>query len=464
MSAFTLSMCVMHRRLDRLSSMISRLLSRMIGRMLSPPINRMNVRLTYGSGWVECDAAGDVRTIVPSYPVNAGSEADLVDAALSRPLGSLPLEALARGRQRAIILIACRTRRTGSHVFIPRIVRALNAAGLRDDRILVYAATGTHDNWRPEDAPLLAGDDCARRLRFQGHDCRSNIDVVGTTSRGNRVALSRAYLDADLKIATGRVTYHYFAGFTGGRKAVLPGVAGFETIVFNHRMASVREPALHLNPAARNGHLDGNPIHEDMLEAALLAPPDFTLSTVLDADNRMAYAFGGDMQASHRAAVAEMRERDAPAAGPPADWMFLSCGGAHCDVNAVQSLKAVVNNYRAVRRGGAIVFTAECAEGMAPWLRELGAIRDRAELDRRVRSGELRHPHNALYLNEATTHAHVVMVTSLQRSDVEGMGFHRASSLTEACELATRLAGVPTTSIVVPFGNTTVVRTAEQAA
>lgn len=427
-------------------------------------ISRMNVRLTYGSGWLECDAAGDVQEILPLYPEPAKTETELVDDALSLPIGSVPLEALARGRRRAIILIACRTRRTGSHIVIPRIVRALNAAGLDDDQILVYAATGTHDNWRPEDAPLLAGDDCARRLRFQGHDCRSNLDVVGTTSRGNRVALSRTYLDADLKIATGRVTYHYFAGFTGGRKAVLPGVAGFDTIVFNHRMASVREPALHLNPAARNGHLAGNPIHEDMLEAARFSPPDFTLSTVLDTSNRIVYAFGGDMQASHHAAVNEMRERDAPWAGAPADWMFLSCGGAHCDVNAVQALKAVVNNHQAVRQGGAIVFSAECAEGMAPWLRELGAIRDRAELDRRVRRGELRHPHNALYLNEATTRAHVIMVTSLSQGEVEGMGFHRANSLAEARDLATQLAGTPTRSLVVPFGNTTVVRTGEQAA
>jgi nickel-dependent lactate racemase len=418
------------------------------------------VRMTYGAGWLECEAPGQVRVLRPTYPADPRSEADLVDEALERPLGTPPLEDLARGRRRAVVLIACRTRRTGSHIFLPRIVRALNAAGLSDDRILVYAATGTHDNWRPEDATLLSGSDCARRLRFQGHDCRSNLDVVGTTSRGNRVALSRTYLDADLKIATGRVTYHYFAGFTGGRKAVLPGVAGFDTIVFNHRMATTREPAVRLDPGTRNGSLEGNPIHEDMLEAALLAPPDFTLSTVLDADNHLVRAFGGDMQASHAAAVAEVRDGDAPVLERPADWMFLSCGGPHCDVNAVQALKAVVNNHRAVRGGGAIVFTAECAEGMAPWLRELGAIRDRAELERRILRGELRHPHNALYLGEATGRAHVVMVTSLPRADVEGLGFRHAHDLAEACHLATELAGPPTTTVVVPFGNTTVVRVA----
>jgi nickel-dependent lactate racemase len=419
------------------------------------------VQLTYGDGCIECDAPGDVHVLRPSYDTRPRDELALVDEALDRPIDTPPLEDLARGRRRAIILIACRTRRTGSHLFLPRIVRRLKAAGIGDDQILVYAATGTHDNWRAEDASLLAGADCARRLRFQGHDCRSNLDVVGTTSRGNRVALSRTYLDADLKIATGRVTYHYFAGFTGGRKAVLPGVAGFDTIVFNHRMATTAEPAVHLTPEARNGSLTGNPIHEDMLEAALMAPPDFTLCTVLDAGNRMVHACGGDMQASHTAAVAEVRRGDAPSVDRRADWMFLSCGGGHTDVNAVQALKAVVNNHHAVRRGGAIIFAAECPEGMAPWLRELGDVRDRAELNRRFRGGELRHPHNALYLGEATGRAHVIMVTSLPHADVERLGFHRAESLPAACELAASLSGPPATTFVVPFGNTTVVQVSE---
>jgi nickel-dependent lactate racemase len=423
-----------------------------------------NVQLTYGDRWIACDAAGDVRELRPVYDPPTRSDVELVDEAITRPIDAQPLEVLARGRRQAIILIACRTRRTGSHIFVPRIVQALNAAGLRDDQILVYAATGTHDNWRTEDAALLAGADCARRLRFQGHDCRSNLAEIGTTSRGNRVALSRAYLDADLKIATGRVTYHYFAGFTGGRKAVLPGVSGFDTIAFNHRMATAPDPALHINPGARNGVLDGNPIHEDMLEAALMAPPDFTVCTVLDAAHRVVGAFGGDMRATHAAAVPIVRRGDSPSVGHAADWMFLSCGGGHTDVNAVQALKAVVNNHHAVRPGGAIIFAAECAEGMAPWLRELGNVRDRSELDRRFRRGELRHPHNALYLGEATSRAHVIMVTSLPDADVERLGFRRAETLAAACSLAETLSGPPATTFVVPYGNTTVIDVREPAA
>ena len=417
------------------------------------------MHLTFGADTLELREPGNALLLLPEdTPIDPGSEPVRVRRALERPIGTPPLAALARGRRSAIILIACRTRRTGSAVFVPEIVRVLNDSGIPDERILVYAATGTHDNWRDRDARLLVGDDCARRLRFMGHDCRNGLVTVGTTSRGNRVDLSRTYLDADLKIATGRVTHHYFAGFTGGRKAVLPGVAGFETIVFNHRMATRTEPVVELHPGTRNGHLETNPIHHDMLEAARLAPPDFTLSTVLNTRNEIVHAFGGDCEASHDAAVERVRASDAPAVDRRADWMFLSCGGAHCDVNAVQAMKALINNYDAVRPGGAIVFAAECAEGMAAWLRELCAIQDSSELERRIARGELRHPHNALFLRRATERAHVIMISRLAAPEVEGLGFRKAESLAAAIALAADLAGAPQLTYVVPFGNTTVVR------
>jgi nickel-dependent lactate racemase len=414
--------------------------------------------LTYGAEALELRPLGEARLLLPEAAPPAEPEALQVRRALEHPIGTPPLEAMARGRRSAIILIACRTRRTGSAVFLPEIVRALNAGGISDGCILVYAATGTHDNWRAEDAALLAGADCARRLRFTGHDCRSALVSVGTTSRGNHVTLSRRYLEADLKIATGRVTYHYFAGFTGGRKAILPGVAGFETIVFNHRMATRTEPTVDLNPDARNGNLESNPIHRDMLEAARLAPPDFTLSTVLNTRNEIVHAFGGDMVGSHALAVEKVRASDAPTVDRPADRLFLSCGGSHCDVNAVQAMKALINNYEAVRPGGAIIFAAECAEGMAPWLRELCAIPDRRELESRIARGELRHPHNALFLRRVNARAHVIMISRLADADVKVLGFRKAESLSEATALASDLAGRPETTWIVPFGNTTVVR------
>jgi len=419
--------------------------------------------LTHGSQRLPLELPGEVSLLVPRGPAPAASERELVAGALDAPLAAPPLEVLARGQRSAIVLIACRTRRTGSAVFLPEIAARLRRAGIPDERILVYAATGTHDNWRAADAPLLAGEDCARRLRFRGHDCRADLEPVGRTSRGHEVRLARAYLEADLRIATGRVTHHYFAGFTGGRKAVVPGVAGFDTIVRNHRLAVADGAHVDLHPGARAGRLAGNPVHEDMLEAARLAPPHFTLCTVLDAQDRMVGACGGGLEESHAAAVAQVAERDAFRVESPADWLLLSCGGAHCDVNAVQSLKAVLNSYRAVRPGGAIVLSAECPEGMAPWLRELCAVPP-GELDARIARGELRHPHNALWLRRVRARARVFMVGKLAEDEVRALGFEKAGSLAHALALAREHTGPPRRTLVVPYGNVTVVRGAGEDA
>lgn len=429
-------------------------------------MERAVLKVTYGSRWLDVGVPGQLIELVPSHARPARSEEEIVRAALERPVAGPALAECARGRRSAIILIACRTRRTGSQVFVPEIVRVLNEAGLPDDAITVYTATGTHDNFRPQDAELLAGADCARRLRFMGHDCRTpeTLVEVGTTSRGNRVRVSRAYLDADLKIATGRVTYHYFAGFSAGRKAVLPGVCAQDTILFNHAFAVERTGGtVRLNPEARNGNLATNPVHLDMLDAARMAPPDFTLSTVLDTDDRLVGAFGGDMEAAHAAGVAVVRAADRVRIDAPCDWMVVSCGGAHCDGSAIQAIKALLNSYRAVRRGGAIIFVAECPEGAAGWLTEACSLRGPGELEGRILEGRVRQAHNPLWIRDAREHAHVIMVTSLPQADVEAFGFHRAASLEEAAELATRLAGTPRTTAVVPYGNITVVEAAGAA-
>ncbi len=418
------------------------------------------MKLPYGEAFRDVEPIPGTRTLLPNTARPAAPERDILLAALERPVGSAPLRDLARGRRSAIVLISCRTRRTGSHRFVPLIRATLNEAGIPDDRILVYTATGTHDNWRDADAPLLLGD-AAGRVEARGHDCRTEAGLaeVGTTSFGNRVRLSRAYLDADLKIATGRVTHHYFAGFTAGPKAVLPGVAALDTILANHRRTVLLDGArADLNPATRGGNLDGNPVHEEMVEAMRMAPPDFSLLTVLNAENEVTHAFGGETLEAHRRAVLVVRETDAPAIDAPADLVLLSPGGAPLDVNVIQALKALVNTEDAVRPGGAVVFAAECAEGAPDWLLEAAAIEDEAELARRIAAGSVRQGHNALWIHRLRRRAHIVMVTRLGDAAVRALGFHKAGDLGDAIALAERLAGRAQSAFAIPYGNITRVR------
>ncbi len=417
-----------------------------------------NVSLPYGENRVTLSLPCPVELLVPQYDSPPASENELVLRALEEPLGTPPLEELARGRHSAVILIACRTRRTGSQVYVPLIVEKLLRAGIALSNITVVTATGTHDNFRPEDAELLLGSSLAGHVRFEGHDCHSpeKLRHVGTTSRGTDVLLSTRYLDADLKIATGRVTCHYFAGFSGGRKAILPGVSALKTTRHNHSFAVLRDGDIRVNPATRNGLLRGNPIHEDMLEAASFAPPDFTINTVLDTRHRIVAAFGGEMVQAHEAAVEIVRKHDFLAVQEPYDWLIVSSGGAPYDVNGIQAIKAPINTYQAVRPGGCLLLFSECPEGIMEWLLQATELNDPLELRQRIRDRRLILGHNALWIEEIRQRCHVIMMTRLPEEAVRRLGFHYVRSPQEAVELAHKLSPAPHRIGVVPFGTTTV--------
>ncbi|MBX7244279.1 MAG: nickel-dependent lactate racemase [Candidatus Sumerlaeaceae bacterium] len=420
------------------------------------------ITFPYGTTALDVSLPDSTQVLLPNTSEPAGGERAIVRRALENPINCAALYDLAKGRRSAIILISCRTRRTGSQIFVPEMLEVLNAAGIPDDRILVYTATGTHDNYRPEDAELLIGPDAAKRLRIMGHDCRTpeKLVEVGTTSRGNVVRLSRTYLNAELKIAAGRVTYHYFAGFSAGRKSVLPGVSAFETIMFNHAMAVIRDGDIRLNPEARNGNLKTNPIHLDMIEAAKMAPPDFAFATIGNARNEITHAFAGDMVEAHGQATTLLAELDGPRLDAPADLAVIGCGGAPYDVNTIQAIKALLNNYKAVRPGGAIVWAGECPEGSPEWLLKACAIPELAELQRQIAAKQVRQAHNPLWIRGAREHANVFMVTTLPDSDVAALGLRKAPTMQAAVEMAAKLCGEPKRVIAIPYANLTVARMA----
>jgi nickel-dependent lactate racemase len=417
-----------------------------------------NIKVPYGRGYEVATLPMEPEILRPVYGAPERSETEIIAHALDVPLGSPPLEELARGRKSAVILIACRTRRTGSETYVPAIVERLLRAGMPRNAITVITATGSHDNFRPQDAELLLGPELSSWIRFEGHDCHSpeKLRYVGTTSRGTEVKLSVRYLEADLKIATGRVTCHYFAGFSGGRKAILPGVSALTTIRHNHGFAVLREDEnIRVNPMTANGVLRGNPIHEDMLEAAAFAPPDFTLNTVLNEDHRIVAAFGGDLVAVHEAAAELVRMHDFIRAARPYDCVIVSSGGAPYDVNGIQAIKAPINTYKAVREGGVMILLSECPEGIPEWLLQATELQDPDELRARIRDGKLILGHNALWIEEIRNRVKVIMVTSLPELAVRRLGFHYTANLQSAWEKALKLTDSIHSIGLVTLGTTT---------
>jgi nickel-dependent lactate racemase len=281
-------------------------------------------------------------------------------AALDQPLGTLPLAELARGRPSACIVVSDLTRPVPNRLLLPGILERLGQAGIPDERIELLVATGTHRPQTPAEVAQLVGPELVRRCRVRNHDCRDGgaLLALGTTSGGIPVAVDAGYWRAGLKVLTGFIEPHLMAGWSGGRKAVCPGICGLETTKAFHAA-----PLL-AHPRAVNGVLEGNPVHEQALEAARLAGADFIVNVTLDEERRPTGIFAGELDQAHRAGVARARaECLAPFAGP-ADVAVTTCAGYPLDATLYQAIKGLAAALPVVRAGGALVMAASCQEGL----------------------------------------------------------------------------------------------------
>jgi len=308
-------------------------------------------------------AGHEVVHVAPSDPPPVDAAAALA-AALAGPIGAPPLSELARGRRSAVIITSDATRATPSAALIGPVMAELARGGLSSDDVEVVIGLGAHRPATPDEIRRLLGAEWADRLRVSNHDARADDLVdLGQTPRGVPLLLNRRVAQADLKIAFGQVEPHEFAGFTGGRKAILPSVAGYETIVRNHALDMLTRPT------ARPGVLDGNPIHEEMLAAARLAGLDFIVNVALDAESRPIAIAAGDPDDAHRHLVDVLRGHfGVPAmTRPPA--LIVTGTGAPLDINLYQTVKALIGiePLLDIARGAApapvVVLLSRCWDG-----------------------------------------------------------------------------------------------------
>jgi nickel-dependent lactate racemase len=274
-------------------------------------------------------------------------------------------------------------------------------------------------------------------------------------SFGTFVLLDREVVAVDLRVLSGRVTYHYFAGFFGGRKSILLGVSARATILANHRRVLDFGSGCRVHPAVFGGNLAGNPVHADMLEAARLSGPCFVFNTVVDGAERVAAAFAGELEQAHLRGCAEVDRACFFPVARQADIVVASAGGWPCDINLVQSLKGLFNHRDAVRSGGVFVLVAEARGGILRGLREWLACRDRQELQAAMQARYDLAAHNSHLLLEILADVCVVLVSSLASDDVRSLGLIPAATLADALEVARRRTGGRVRVTVVHHGNAT---------
>lgn|GEM_PF-31305 len=288
-----------------------------------------------------------------------------IHAALDAPIGTPLLEEIVRPADRVVIVVPDATRAAGVERIAPLLVARLNAHGLADAQLSVLVGGGTHRAPTPGEVRAILGPDLPGRIAVHAHDASDAATHVplGRTSRGTPVELNRRLVEADHVLVVGGISFHYIAGFSGGRKAILPGCAAERSIQAAH-LLSFDRATLEKRAGIASGCLDGNPVHQDMEEAAGLLNPSFLVNTVLNGDGEIAAVYAGHWREAHRRGCAEYRAAHVVAAAERRPLVIVSAGGAPRDINLIQSHKAMEHAAGLLAEGGTMIALAKCAGGL----------------------------------------------------------------------------------------------------
>jgi len=418
----------------------------------------MEIRIPYGKTVLRAQAGGCA--VLES---RAGGEApalpgaELVRRAMEHPAGSPRLRTLAAGARSAVILISDHTRPVPSRDILPAMLSELRE-GNPAVAVTLLVATGCHRATGAAELEAKLGELAAREriLIHDAFDPARNVRI-GTLPSGAPLVIDRAAADAELLAAEGFIEPHFFAGFSGGRKSVLPGVCAAQTVLGNHCGGFIA------SPFARTGVLDGNPIHADMLSAARQANLRYIVNVVLNSEKKTAAAFAGDPEAAHRAGCEYLRARCGVKAAP-ADIVVTGNGGAPLDQNVYQCVKSLTAAEASAAPGAVLIECAECADGVGGdgFYRALRECASPAELYARCaaapRDGTVPDQWQAQILARILAAHRVIFVTRpALRDAVTEMKMTWAPDLAAALSLARAEKGETASVTAIPDGVSVIV-------
>lgn len=395
------------------------------------------MELKYGSTTCTLDLPPDrlAGVIAPSLIVVDESPADIIEAALDNCRHVL--SSFMPG-EKVVIITSDITRYTGSEIYLPLLVERLGRQGIADGDIEILIALGIHRKQTDHEHQRILGP-LYGRIRVSDHDCDDHdaLTVIGTTSNGIKVSINRRAVEADHLILTGTIGFHYFAGFGGGRKSVLPGIASRKACMASHFAVLNPGDGSGKNPLAVTGNLEGNPVHRTMVEGCALAKPDFILNTVLTADKRIIAAFAGDWREAHEVGCRFYLDRFAYPLAEKGDLVVASCGGFPKDINLIQAHKSMEYAAHALKDGGVMILLAECRDGFGNgtffnWFRH----KRLEEFEAALRAQYEINGQTAYSLLQKAQRFRIILVSQFPAQQVEEMGLIPAQTLDEAMGIA----------------------------
>lgn len=414
----------------------------------------MEIRIPYGKETIGAQLPQEnlMGVYHPAKYTGNRDEGDLIDTALDCPLMGPDLKTLAAGKQHIVIITSDHTRPLPSRLTMPRILKRLRE-GNPQAQITILVATGCHRAMTEEEKNARFGPEIARNERFVMHNAFDEEQMValGNLPSGGELKVNRVAAQADLLIAEGFIEPHFFAGFSGGRKAVLPGIASAQSVRYNHNAAFID------SPLARAGVLEGNPIHRDMLWAAKACKLQFILNVVLDADKKVIHAVAGEPERAHFSGCT-FAARHAMLPKFRADIVISSNGGYPLDQNAYQAVKGMTTAAQCCKDGGVVILAAQCSDGHGgqAFYEALRDAKSPEELLSRIREvpAERTPPDQWQYqiLCKILTRCQVILVSDLPREMVEDMKLTWQPNLQAAVDYALQKMGPQAQVAVVPDG------------
>jgi len=425
----------------------------------------MRIQLKYGRETLDVSIPlKNVISILKPTNLPAIDETNAIKTALIKPLGCQRLTNLVSKGMKIALLVSDVTRPCPSYKILPYLIDELNKAGVENSDITIFFANGMHRKQTVEEMAKLVGSEILRRIKAVNHDSKdkSNLEYVGKTRRGTEVLINREVLNCDFKIGVANIDIHYFAGYSGGAKSMLPGVSSFETIQQNH--------SLMLLPGAEPGNIDKNPVREDIEEGARIGGMDYIVNVVLNEDKKIVQAVAGDFITAHRAGVKTIDFMYKVPINRRADIVIASAGGFPKDINLYQAQKALENASYAVKDGGTIILLAECTEGLGDetfkkWLMDASCPDD---VITRLKNGFVLGGHKAFAIARLAKRARLLILSDriLQKTINQSLskkGFmNTVNSIKEALKIAFRTYGNDASIIVMPYAGSTLPLRARQ--
>ena len=410
----------------------------------------MSIQLKTGRSAVDLDMSRlcNPPVLTGKHPPKLSDPLAAVVDAMAHPIGSMTLREEARRKRakRAVVVVNDVTRPTPNGIILPPILEEIAAAGIAKSDTTLVVATGIHRGITRDEMAETLGSDIVREYRIVNHDCddESNLVYMGRLSHGTEFYVNRIVHEAEMLVTTGVIGVHYFAGFSGGRKSIFPGVSGRVSIEHNHSLMT--------SQSATVAALAGNPVSEEMVEAGRKVDVGFIVNVVVDATGNVCAVVAGDVEQAWLEGVRQCREISVTPIDHLFDVAIAGAGGYPKDINVYQAQKALDNAQRAVAPGGTIVLVADCTEGFGEptferWMIESSSLDDIfARFADKFELGG----HKAYSLARVIREKEVILVSGLPDSTVRQLFMTPARSIDDALRLVAEKYGAAFSCVVMP--------------